>query len=120
MEDAGETITGLHQIWTVESPPSVFCNEKDEEDPDKPVKKVSALNDARMILAAIKRCANKKSAEFLDAEDKIKTAMQAAQEVGSCAEKLGRGTELMAMMHKLEDSKAAVAVDPFARFTRAG
>ena len=47
-------------------------------------------------------------------------AMQAAQEVGSCAEKLGRGTELMAMMHKLEDSKAAVAVDPFARFTRAG
>ena len=33
---------------------------------NKPVKKVSALNDARMILAAIKRCANKKSAEFLE------------------------------------------------------
>jgi len=46
-------------------------------------------------------------------------AMQAAQEVGSCAEKLGRGTQLMAMMHKLEDAKAPVSVDPFARFTRA-
>jgi len=47
-------------------------------------------------------------------------AMQAAQEVGACAERLGRGTELMAMLHALEDAepKAAGAVDVFARFTK--
>ncbi|KAH8066145.1 hypothetical protein JL722_558 [Aureococcus anophagefferens] len=33
--------------------------------------------------------------------------MQAAQEVNGCAEKLGRGTELMALLHKLEDAKAS-------------
>jgi len=33
--------------------------------------------------------------------------MQAAQEVNGCAEKLGRGTELMALLHKLEDAKKA-------------
>ena len=35
--------------------------------------------------------------------------MQAAQEVNGCAEKLGRGTELMALLHKLEDAKNAKA-----------
>ena len=44
-------------------------------------------------------------------------AMQAAQEVGSCAEKLGRGTELMAMLHKLEDAKKPTPlVNPFDKF----
>ena len=44
---------------------------------------LTVREDAKMILAAIKRCADKKSAEFLNAEDKIKTAMQAAKEESS-------------------------------------
>ena len=44
-------------------------------------------------------------------------AMQAAQEVSQCAEKLGRGTELMAMLHKLEDAKKPTPlVNPFDKF----
>ena len=42
-------------------------------------------------------------------------AMQAAQEIGSCAEALGRGTDLMVKLHALEDAGAvdALAASPY-------
>jgi hypothetical protein len=41
--------------------------------------------------------------------------MQAAQEIGSCAEALGRGTDLMVKLHALEDAGAvdALAASPY-------
>jgi hypothetical protein len=78
-EAAGEKITGLEQIWSVDAPPSRFCNEKDELRPDKKTKKLTAFEDAKLLLVAIKKCADKKSADFLDAEEKIRAALQVAK-----------------------------------------
>ena len=55
------------------------CNEKDELNPDKKSKKLTASEDAKLLLVAIKKCADKKSAEFLDAEEKIRAALQVAK-----------------------------------------
>ena len=54
-------------------------NEKDESHPDKKTKKLTAFEDAELLLVAIKKCADKKSAEFLDAEEKIRAALQVAK-----------------------------------------
>ena len=76
-EQSGHVISKLEQIWTLDEPPYKFFCEPDSK--GKP-KNLSHLKEAQTLLPLILKCADKKNAEILAAEEKVKKAVDTARE----------------------------------------
>ena len=77
------------------------------------MKPISVRGYRRSIATSDARAAAKRYVIMLTAPSDSSDA--SAQEIGSCAEALGRGTDLMVKLHALEDAGAvdALAASPY-------